>query len=53
MVKKRRICGDIEGLALQRRLTPELVPDEVIRAAFAALGMYPTKNQHGRLMSQG
>src|SRR3954451_3042206 len=29
----------IEGLVLQRLLTPELVPDEVIRAAFAALAM--------------
>jgi hypothetical protein len=38
---------------LQRLLTPELVPDEVIRAAFAALAKYPTKNQHGHLMSQG
>ena len=27
-----------EGLVFQRLLTPELVPDEVIRAAFAALG---------------
>src|SRR3954467_8307729 len=29
----------IEGLVLQRLLTPELVPDEVIRAAFGALAM--------------
>jgi len=29
----------IEGLVFQRLLTPELVPDEVIRAAFAALAM--------------
>jgi AcrR family transcriptional regulator len=43
----------IEGLVFQRLLTPELVPDEVIRAAFAALAMDPTRNQHGRLMSQG
>jgi len=28
-----------EGLVLQRILTPELVPDEVIRAAFAALAV--------------
>jgi AcrR family transcriptional regulator len=28
----------IEGLTLQRLLTPELIPDRVIRAAFAALG---------------
>lgn len=27
-----------EGLVLQRLLTPDLVPDDVIRAAFAALG---------------
>jgi hypothetical protein len=43
----------IEELVLQRLLTPELVPDEVIRANFAALAKYPTKNKHGRLMSQG
>jgi AcrR family transcriptional regulator len=29
----------IEGLVFQRLLTPELVPDEVIRAAFAALAI--------------
>ena len=29
----------IEGLVLQRLLTPELIPDKVIRAAFAALAM--------------
>ena len=28
----------IEGLVLQRLVTPELIPDEVIHAAFAALG---------------
>ena len=27
-----------EGLVLLRLLTPELIPDEVFRAAFAALG---------------
>ena len=27
----------IEGLTLHRLLTPELIPDRVIRAAFAAL----------------
>ena len=27
-----------EGLVLLRLLTPELMPDEVFRAAFAALG---------------
>jgi len=31
----------IEGLVLQRLLTPELVPDEVIRAAFGALAVKP------------
>jgi hypothetical protein len=34
----------IEELVLQRLLTPELVPDEIFRAAFAALAMDPTKN---------
>lgn len=29
----------IEGLVLQRVLTPELIPDKVIRAAFASLSM--------------
>src|SRR3954454_18600244 len=29
----------IEGLVLQRLLTPELVPDEIFRAAFGALAM--------------
>ena len=29
----------IEGLVLQRVLTPELIPDKVIRAAFASLVM--------------
>jgi AcrR family transcriptional regulator len=29
----------IEGLVLQRLLTPELIPDKVIRAAFTALAM--------------
>jgi len=33
----RAIHAMSEGLVLQRLLTPELVPDEVIRAAFAAL----------------
>jgi AcrR family transcriptional regulator len=32
----------IEGLVFQRLLTPELVPDEIFRAAFAAL----TMNRH-------
>jgi len=31
----------IEGLVFQRLLTPELVPDEVFRAAFAALARKP------------
>ena len=30
-----------EGLVLQRLLTPELMPDEIFRAAFAALGRRP------------
>jgi hypothetical protein len=29
----------IEGLVFQRLLTPELVPDEIFRAAFGALAM--------------
>jgi hypothetical protein len=29
----------IEGLVLQRLLTPELVPDEIFRAAFGALAI--------------
>jgi AcrR family transcriptional regulator len=32
-----------EGLVFQRLLTPELVPDEVFRAAFAALARKPGK----------
>jgi AcrR family transcriptional regulator len=32
-----------EGLVFQRLLTPELVPDEVIRSAFAALAMKSKK----------
>src|SRR3954452_3582119 len=31
----------IEGLVFQRLLTPELVPDEIIRAAFGALAIKP------------
>ncbi len=31
----------IEGLVLQRLLTPELVPDEIFRVAFRALAMKP------------
>ena len=31
----------IEGLVFQRLLTPELVPDEIFRAAFGALAMKP------------
>jgi AcrR family transcriptional regulator len=34
----------IEGLVLQRLLTPELIPDKVIRAAFAALAGSPGRN---------
>jgi AcrR family transcriptional regulator len=33
----RVVHAMIEGLVLQRLLTPELIPDRVIRAAFAAL----------------
>ena len=33
----RVIHAMTEGLTIQRALTPELVPDEVIRDAFAAL----------------
>ena len=33
----------IEGLVFQRLLTPELVPDEIFRAAFGALAMKPQK----------
>ena len=29
----------IEGLVFQRLLTPELVPDEIFRAAFGALAI--------------
>jgi hypothetical protein len=32
-----------EGLVFQRLLTPELMPDEVFHAAFAALGKKPKK----------
>lgn len=32
----------IEGLVFQRLLTPELVPDEIFRAAFAALAVKPS-----------
>jgi AcrR family transcriptional regulator len=32
-----------EGLVFQRLLTPELMPDEIFRAAFAALGKKSTK----------
>jgi AcrR family transcriptional regulator len=37
----RVINGMIEGLAFQRFLTPELMPDEVFYAAFAALARKP------------
>jgi hypothetical protein len=30
-----------EGLVFQRLLTPELVPDEIFRAAFGALAIKP------------
>jgi AcrR family transcriptional regulator len=32
-----------EGLVFQRLLTPELMPDEIFRAAFAALGKNPLR----------
>jgi AcrR family transcriptional regulator len=35
-----------EGLVFQRLLTPELIPDEVIQAAFAALGHKARKPKH-------
>jgi hypothetical protein len=34
----------IEGLVFQRLLTPELVPDEIILAAFAALAISSAEN---------
>jgi AcrR family transcriptional regulator len=37
----RVIHAMTEGLVFQRLLTPELVPDETIRAAFGALAMNP------------
>jgi AcrR family transcriptional regulator len=37
----RVIHALMEGLVFQRLLTPELVPDEIFRAAFAALGKKP------------
>lgn len=37
----------IEGLVLLRLLTPDLIPDRVIRAAFAALGARNTNAQGG------
>jgi hypothetical protein len=39
----RVIHALIEGLVFQRLLTPELVPDEIFRVAFAALAMNPHK----------
>ena len=36
----------IEGLVLQRLLTPELFPDEVIYAAFGALAAAPRSESH-------
>jgi hypothetical protein len=38
----RVINALIEGLLFQRFLTPELMPDEVFYAAFAALATKPT-----------
>jgi AcrR family transcriptional regulator len=40
-----------EGLMFQRFLTPELVPDEVFYAAFAAMAIEPRKRSPGRTMS--
>ena len=46
----RVINSLIEGLSFQRFLTPELMPDEVFYAAFAALATRPSPNvQRGKL----
>lgn len=42
----RVIHALIEGLVLQRLLTPELFPDEVIYAAFGALAAAPRPKSH-------
>ena len=42
----RVIHALIEGLVLQRLLTPELFPDEVIYAAFGALAAAPRRESH-------
>lgn len=42
----RVIHALIEGLVLQRLLTPELFPDEVIYAAFGALAASPRPESH-------
>jgi AcrR family transcriptional regulator len=44
----RVIHALVEGLVLQRVLTPELFPDAVIYAAFAALAAAPRPSSHGR-----
>jgi hypothetical protein len=35
-----------EGLVFQRLLTPEMIPDEIFRAAFAALGKKARRLPH-------
>jgi AcrR family transcriptional regulator len=42
----RVIHALIEGLVLQRLLTPDLFPDEVIYAAFGALAAAPRRESH-------
>ena len=42
----RVINALIEGLLFQRFLTPELMPDEVFHAAFAALATRPPNDLH-------
>ena len=43
----------IEGPVFQRLLTPELVPDEIFRAAFGALAVKGTMNWPPRRSSYG
>jgi hypothetical protein len=40
----RVIHALIEGLVFQRLLTPELIPDEIFYAAFAAVGGKPRQD---------
>jgi hypothetical protein len=44
----RVINSLIEGLLFQRFLTPELMPDEVFYAAFAALAGKPSPTDRAR-----